>query len=295
MAMAAVIGWSAVFALVRLLRVDEGMSPRAIYLLRFDILGLCVLAVWAVRRPSIKGLSAKQWAAAVVMGLVVVPVYQLLFSTGAKGVGTAVIGTLVATSPVHVSWMATLLLGERFAWRQGAAIGLALGGALLPVVTRGGFEVQAMRYVLMIAAMPLISAGHTVFMRSMARHARSSWDLVSVMYIVAILFSQPLMDGGVWAEWKALSLSGWAAGFYLATLGQLVPMTLWVMALRRLPATTVAVYQFVLMSLAGIWGWIIMGEAMGWVDVVGMTLVTVGLVVNARRTPIGRSRAPILE
>jgi drug/metabolite transporter (DMT)-like permease len=271
------------------------MSPRAIYLLRFDILAVCVLAVWAVRRPSLKGLSAKQWAAAVVMGLVAVPVYQLLFTGGSKGVGSALIGTLVATSPVHVSWMATLLLGERFAWRQAAAVGLALGGALVPVVARGGFEVQAVAYVAMIAAMPLISAGHTVFMRGMAKYARSSWDLVSVMYIVAILFSQPLMDGGVWQEWKALSFEGWAAGFYLATLGQLVPMTLWVMALRRLPATTVAVYQFVLMSLAGIWGWIIMGEALGWVDVVGMTLVTVGLVINARRTPIGRSRAPILE
>ncbi len=295
MALGAVVGWSAVFALVRYLRLEEGLGARAIYLLRFDILALCVLAIWAFRRPRLRGLTKKQWLAALGMGLLAVPVYQLLFTGGAKGVGAGLIGTLVATSPVHVSWMAALLIGERFGWRQGAAIGLALGGAVLPVAVRGGFEFQAIGYVLMIAAMPLISAGHTVFMRSTAGYARSAWDIVSVMYVAAVLCSQPLMTGGVWRQWMDLSATGWLMGAYLATLGQLLPMTLWVMALRRLPATTVAVYQFVLMSLAGLWGWLLMHEPMIAMDLVGMMLVTVGLVINARRTPKGRSRAPILE
>ncbi len=295
MAFAAIVGWSGVFATVRYMRLELNLSPGAIYFLRFDILALVVLVFWVIRRPQLGGLNKRQWLAAVAMGFLIVPVYQWLFIVGSKGVGAGLIGTLVATSPVHVSWMAALILRERFGLRQTGALAIALSGAVVPIFYRGGFEAEAITFVAMIAAMPIISAVHTVFMRSAGRKANSSWDIVSVMYIVAVVCSQPLMSRDIWNEWMAMPTEGWVRGVYLATLGQLVPMTLWVMALRRLPAMTVALYQFVLMSLAGMWGWLLMSEPVIAIDLIGMALVTTGLVLNARRTPIGRSRAAILE
>jgi drug/metabolite transporter (DMT)-like permease len=111
------------------------------------------------------------------------------------------------------------------------------------------------------------------------------------MFVVAVAASQPLMGWIDVGEWTGLSARGWAAAVYLATVGQLLPMWLWAMALRRLPASTVAFYQFLMMTLAGTWGWLLRSEPMVWVDVVGIALVACGLALNARRARKGDAEA----
>ena len=57
MALTSAVCWSLIFALIRYLRHDEQIDPIGIYLLRYDLIAVIVLAVWVVRRPKLGGLG----------------------------------------------------------------------------------------------------------------------------------------------------------------------------------------------------------------------------------------------
>jgi len=290
MAFGAVFFWSGVFVLIRYMRHDEGVGPVALYLLRFDLVALAVLLIWPFHPPRLGKLRVGQWAGLVGVAMLAAPVYQVLQMWGATGAKAGLMGMMIATTPVHVTWLGVLLLGERLRVRQSVAIVLGFTGVALPIVWDGGLGFESLKYPLALLGCAIIAAANTLYLRSM-RHTASAWDVVSVMFVVAVVASQPLMGWIDVGEWTGLSARGWAAAVYLATVGQLLPMWLWAMALRRLPASTVAFYQFLMMTLAGTWGWLLRSEPMVWVDVVGIALVAGGLTLNARR-PRNPRRGP---
>lgn len=56
---------------------------------------------------------------------------QLMFMRGVEQIGPARAGMFVNLVPIFGAFLAVLILGEKFAWHHGAALGLVLGGILL--------------------------------------------------------------------------------------------------------------------------------------------------------------------
>ena len=275
--------WSLVFALVRYLRHDEHLEPIPLILLRYDMVAAIVIAVWLFRRPSLRGLGVRGWGIVLLLAVLCGSTYQWLQAYGAEGTGSALMSMCIATAPIHAVWLGSLILRERPTWWQGAALAIAIAGVSVSAMDHSGWSSAGLIFPICVAGAGLLGGLNTVMARRV-RHRIGAWDLVCVVYIVMALTNLPFTDADAVGQWRGLSGRGWAAIIYLATVGQLLPMYWWFLALRRLKATTVTFYLFVMVMLAGVWGWIRLGEALSWLDGLAMLCVLIGLILNARAT-----------
>ena len=112
------------------------MPPLAASAWRFLIAGLLLLVWLRWRVGRWPRLSARKWAALSVAGAVGVFGYATLFMLAVRQVEAGRAAVVVTTNPVFITLLAAWLFGERFNWKIGVGLALAVAGAAT-VLTRG--------------------------------------------------------------------------------------------------------------------------------------------------------------
>ncbi|SDG53511.1 EamA family transporter [Microbacterium pygmaeum] len=83
-----------------------------------------------------------------------------------------------------------------------------------------------------------------------------------------------------------------ALGAAVAVLSSTVPYALELIALRRLPAAVFAILMSLSPATASLAGWLLLGQALTWLELTGMTLVIVASI-GAVRSSMGSRPAPV--
>ena len=279
-ALACALVWSAAFALIKLARDELGAV--SLGLLRYDLAAVAVAITWIWRRPRVTGLGTRGWCFMFFLAAMTGPLYQILQNVGAAGTSSGLMAMLVATVPLHVPWLAAVILRERLTIVSATALGLGIAGVSIPIVAGGDLSFTTIAYPGLIALAALIGALSTVLARRI-RHRLEPWDMMCLVCVLAAVAGLPLTTAHTLREWTELSWTGWAAAVYLAIPGTVICLALWYAALRRLDATTVTFHMFVMMIVAALWGWIIHDEPFDWPDRAAVLLVFAGLIVNSRK------------
>ena len=283
MAFAAPAIWSGNFALIRYLCHEVGLDPIPLILLRFELVAIVVLAIWLFRPPALRCLGWRGWSIVLILAVMCGAVYQWLQAYGAQGTPSALMSMCVATAPIHAVWLGWFILRERLTRSQAAALFIALCGVTLSAAGQAGWTVADLIFPLAVAGSGLLGGLTSV----LARHLRDrigAWDLACLVLVVTAAVLLLLTSTHAIEQWRRMPLSGWAAITHIATLGQLLPIYWWFRALRRLPVMTVTLYLFVMVMLAGVWGWVLRDEQLTALDLTAMACVFVALVLNARNT-----------
>jgi drug/metabolite transporter (DMT)-like permease len=186
-------------------------------------------------------------------------------------------------APMLVTLFAWVLWGERPRLGFLIAITLAFGGMLLilaPKIGRGG-------HALLGDALGLGTAGfYAAYILAVAR-LRARHGTGEVMFVSTLVFTLLLLPLALLQRFLPLTTHGWWLLVACALSAQVLGQSLIAYALAHLPATFGAVGLYVQVVAAAVYAWLLLGERLAPVQVVGgvVVLAAIALARRARRVP----------
>ncbi|MES9590940.1 EamA family transporter [Streptomyces sp. NPDC094045] len=240
-------------------------------------LAVAALVLLVVCRPKVRGHSRADWGTVLAFGLAMGGMNTLFYQAADRiPLGAAV--TLEVLGPLALSVFASRRL-INVVWA-----GLALGGVVL--LSGGGLDrldPAGAAYALGAGAM---WATYIVFSARTGRRFPQA-DGLALAMVVAALLSLPLgiMESGS----KLLVPSTVGLGAAVALLSSVLPYTLELMALRRLPAPTFAILMSLEPAIAATAGFLILDQALTTIDALAIALV-IGASMGAVRSQTRRAR-----
>ena len=253
---------------------------------RAGALGVVTLRLFAaavvlllVCRPRLRGHSRADWGTVIAFGVVMGGMNGLFYEAVARiPLGAAV--TLEVLGPLTLS----VLTSRRAINALWAA--LALGGVfLLGGGGFGGVDPVGVAFALAAGAM---WAGYIVFSARTGRRFPQADGLALVMAVAALLI---LPLGIATSGSRLLDPTTLGLGSAVALLSSVLPYTLELLALRRLPAATFAILMSLKPALAAAAGFLILGQALSAAEAAAIALV-IAASIGAVRTQVARVKTP---
>ncbi|MGW8886648.1 EamA family transporter [Streptomyces sp. NPDC055749] len=268
------------------LSVQFGAAIAALLMPRAGALGVVTLRLVAaavvlliVCRPKLRGHSRADWGTVLAFGAAMGGM-NILFYQSIERIPLGVAVTLEVLGPLALSVIVSRRL-VNLIWA-----GLAMAGVfLLGGGGVGSLDPLGAAYALAAGAM---WAAYIVFSARTGRRFPQA-DGLALAMVVAAAFSLPLgiLDAGS----KLLVPSTIALGAAVALLSSVLPYTLELIALRRLPASTFAVLMSLEPAIAAAAGFLILDQALSTTDALAIALV-IGASMGAVRSQVNAARRP---
>ncbi|MFE3329110.1 DMT family transporter [Streptomyces sp. NPDC059176] len=239
---------------------------------------LAALVLLLMCRPKFRGYSRTDWGTVVAFGVAMAAMNMLFYQAVDRiPLGAAV--TFEVLGPLALSVVASRRL-VNLVWA-----GLALGGVAL--LSGGGFDrldPVGTSFALGAGAM---WAAYIVFSARTGRRFPQADGLALAMAVGAVI---SLPFGITEAGGRLLVPSTIGLGLAVAVMSSVLPYTLELLALRRLPAPTFAVLMSLEPAIAATAGFLVLHQALSAADALAIALV-VAASMGAVRTRAGRIRS----
>ena len=243
---------------------------------------VAAIVLLLVCRPKVRGHSRADWNTVVVFGLTMAAMNGLFYQSVARiPLGTAV--TLEVLGPLALSVL-TSRRAVNLLWA-----GLALGGVFL--LGGGGFSSLDPVGVAFALSAGAMWAAYIVFSARTGRRFPQADGLALAMVVAAVAF---LPLGLVESGSKLIVPTTVALGAAVAMLSSVLPYTLELLALRRLPAATFAILMSLEPAVAATAGFLVLDQALSLTESLAIALV-IAASMGAVRTQVGRGKSKSLE
>ncbi|WP_405925060.1 EamA family transporter [Streptomyces sp. NBC_00035] len=241
-------------------------------------LAVAAIVLLVLCRPKVRGYSRADWGTIVVFGITMAAMNGLFYqSVDRIPLGTAV--TLEVLGPLALSVLASRR-AVNLVWA-----GLALGGVFL--LGGGGFSSLDPLGVAFALSAGAMWATYIVFSARTGRRFPQADGLALAMVVAAVVF---LPLGIVESGSKLLVPTTIALGAAVAVLSSVLPYTLELLALRRLPASTFAILMSLEPAIAATAGFLVLNQALSLTEAGAIALV-IAASMGAVRTQVGRGKA----
>ncbi|MDN3023349.1 EamA family transporter [Streptomyces sp. S.PB5] len=241
-------------------------------------LAAAALILLAVCRPRLRGYTRADWATVVVFGITMAGMNGLFYQSidriplgpavALEVLGPLVLSVLASRRAINLLWAA-----------------LALGGVFL--LSGGGFGGLDPVGVLFALGAGAMWAAYIVYSSRTGRRFPQADGLALAVAVAALLF---LPLGIAESGSKLLDPTILALGSAVAVLSSVLPYTLELVALRRLPASTFAVLMSLEPAIAATAGFLILDQALSATEAAAIALV-IAASMGAVRTQVGRGKA----
>ena len=281
-AVALVVTWSSGFVGAEL-GIRAGGTPLALLGWRFALLAVALLVVAAVKRVSLRGWRA--WARQGLLAVLSQVAYLFLIFEGvSRGVHGGTAALIAALQPLLVATVAGRLLGERSTvttW-----IGMAIGLAGVVAVVSGDVAAASapgVAYLLPTAGMLRLAAGTVL-----TRRLRPPETLLQSVTMQAVVTAVALVGAAALAGQARppQDVGFWAAVLWLIVLTSLGGYGLYVYLTRTRGATAVSTLLYLTPPTTMLWVFVMFGEPVTLLGLVGLAVSAVGVLLVLRRLPV---------
>ena len=270
--------WSSAFVAIRHLAGD--FSPGALSLGRL-VMGSACLAVLALPR-GLPRPTGREWVSIGLIGVLWFGVYNVALNAGEQRVDAGTAAMLIQVSPVLISVLAAVVLGERFT--PALTLGLVLASAGVAVIglstspTDRGGDVIGVVLCLVAAAAYSVSLilQKPLVGRLSAVHV--TWLACTVGAVACLPFGDALV--GELARAPASSV-WWLV--YLGVFPTAIAFTTYAYALRHMSASNLGVTTYLVPPLTIVMGVLLLSEAPPPMAYAGGVLALVGVAVARHR------------
>ena len=270
--------WTVNYVVAR--RAPGVIGPYLLALGRWTLAALVLTAFTGGELWSKRAELARTWWQYAILGSLGMLVCGAWVYQGARSTSAMNIALIYSASPVLIGLGAALWMGERFSWRQGLGVALALTGVLHVVVRGQWAQLGAVHFVAgdaWIAAATVAWAAYALLQKKWPSSLNSSARLAAIC-IGGVVVLLPC------ALWEASSpgLTQWALpALLLVVVAGLVPGlgAYWIYgwAQKILGASRVAVSLYLGPLYAAFVGWWALGEAPGLHHAIGAALILPGV------------------
>ncbi|WP_407700726.1 EamA family transporter [Streptomyces endophyticus] len=258
------------------------LMPRAgaigVVTLRLVVAAVVMLVVC---RPKLRGHSRADWGTVLAFGIAMGGM-NLLFYQAAARIPLGIAVTFEVLGPLALSVFASRRL-VNVLWA-----GLALCGVFLLGGAGGGLGSLNLAGVGFAVAAGACWATYIIFSARTGRRFPQADGLALAMVVAAVL-CLPL--GIATAGPKLIDPVTLGLGAAVAVMSSVLPYTLELVALRRLPASTFAVMMSLEPAVAALSGFLVLSQDLAWAEVLAITLV-IAASMGAVRTQVGRKKDP---
>lgn len=286
---AAVACWSLTGIVFAIVLENAAISPLTVVFLRGLTATLLLgLYIALARRDGLR-VARRHLPQLALLGFVYITIFYpaliYTYQLTSVPVGTA----LLYLFPAFVTLASVRWFGEALTRRKMLALGLSLLGTFVVVAPWRGGQVSALGVLLGVVSAATY-AYYAVFSRPLLRHYHFATVLFYTLGIGCIgllplqLFATPAGTPPAFVGIPALP-DPWTMlriALAVGVLVTLVPLTLYTIALSRLPAGNVAIAATIEPALSIIFAAIVLGQYLAPVQLLGAVLVVVGVVVLAR-------------
>ena len=297
MGLAFALMWSSAFTSARMIVADA--SPLHALALRFLISGGLGVALAFALGQRVR-LSRSQWRATVVFGICQNALYLGLNFVAMQWVEASLAAIVASTMPLIVAFAGWLIYGEKVR-------PLGLAGLIAGVV--GVTVIMGSRLDAGVSIEGLILCGLGVLALSFAtlsvRSASSGGNLLMIVGLQMLVGSACLgVVAAAFEPWSVHWTARLAGAFAYTTLVPGLAATwVWFTLVKRIGAVRAATFHFLNPFLGVATAAALLGERLGWTDVLGVAIIAAGILAvqlsrqSERRTAtataatIGASRA----
>lgn len=252
-----------------------------------DLGGLAILmATWWWQEGTVGKLSSSDWRALGLLGLGVLG-NHLLILIGLKYVSGAVAGVIIGSSPVVTALFSAMLIQDvplRAVW-----LGALLSFAGVGIVSIAGFQAAgeqpllgSLLVFLGVACWALYSIGSRAVMdRLSALTVNWTTLLVATVLQIPLLWTdRKMVDAGV----QSVTAADWMALGYLVVFATAVAQQAWLFGVKGIGPSRASVLGNLTPVAAVALSALILREAVGPVEIVGIALILAGVWLVNRQT-----------
>jgi drug/metabolite transporter (DMT)-like permease len=286
--------WATSWVFIKVGLDDLELRPISFAGLRYALAAAILLpfgvrAVQRARRDG-PGVDRRLAGRLVLFGLVFYAAAQGMQFAALDVLPAATVGLVLATIPVWIGGVAWLRARERATASQLVGLGMLVGGAGLYF---GGVDLGTVGWLGMASAVACAAA--STVGQHMARDVNRDshgqlGGAIGITTISMAIGGVALLAIGVAIEgWPALDERGWAIVAWLAAVNTAFAFTLYNRALRVLTAVESSTIVNLLLVMVAVMAWIFLGETLDGGQVVGLAVVTIGVLVVQLGPVVGRA------
>ncbi len=290
--LAVVLIWGVNFTVVKLALRE--FAPLAFNSLRFSIATAIMLTFLRVRSQPTPAdgpfhLPGRDLSRVILLGLSGHTLYQFLFINGIARTTPANSSLLMATSPIWVTLYGYLLHIEATNRLVAAGILLSFAGTTLLIlgggqgISLGGGSVLG---DLLILCGAMVWAAYTAGGKPLlTRHSPLKLTALTMIpgTLALDLISLPTL---LRQDWTAVTLLGWGCLAFSAVFAVAVGYVFWYTSVQRVGSSRTAVYSNLTPVIAILTGWLILGDRLALLQVIGAAVVLAGIMLTRQ----GRTR-----
>jgi len=215
--------------------------------------------------------------------LVIIIGNQVLFLYGQKYTSAAHGSLIFAITPIFVYFLAMRHLGEKWSYRKGAGIALAVIGSAIIVFERGfKLDFTFLHGDIVIVAAVLAWAIYTVYGKPLV-HKYGAFRVTAYALSAGTLFYLPVGLFFVFTKGFArVDLYGWLAIIYLALITSVFGYSIWYWLLKQMEASQLTVLVNIQPIVAGILAVFLLNEQLSAIFIVGGLIILAGVTITQR-------------
>lgn len=264
--------WSSAFTSARILVTNA--PPLTVSAIRFLIAGTIVLLLARMTGQSLR-LTRSQWRLTVVFGICQNALYLGLNFVAMQWVEASLAAIIAASLPLWVGLSGWLIWGEKVPPLGVIGLFAGIAGVALIMGTRLNAGVDPLGVLLCV-----LGALALTFATLSVRGASSGGNILTVIGFQMLVGSAVLWIPALALETWHVSWSVQVAAAFLYTIfvPGILATILWFWLVRRIGATRAATFHFLNPFLGVAIAAVLLGEALGPLDIVGVAVITVGIL-----------------
>jgi drug/metabolite transporter (DMT)-like permease len=262
---------------------NQTISPFLLVKIRMTMSCLILIACLLVYDRKLLYVPKEELKYFAVLGTIGMASMQLTYfiTISLTNVATAVFLQYLST----VVMAAYAVIGEKATFSNGsiAAIALAMFGGFLTLLGASGVHNASSLGIATGVLSALVMAFYTIYSRYGLQRYQPVTVLTYSLGFGALLFW--LLMPYTW-EPGSITKQHWLMFLYVAVFSTVIPFFLYFIGLKQIPPTNVGVTACLEPVIAAITAYVVLGETMGWLQILGGTFVIAAVVLlQTQRSP----------
>ena len=276
------VTWGTNFAVVK--QTLHEMLPLSFNALRFSLASGLLLFILHVLEGGLL-LDKRDLKGIFLLGLIGHTIYQLLFINGIARTTASQSALIMATSPLFVVLLGSLIGAEKVSHRILVGVLLSLAGVFM-LVSGSSVEPGLAETRIVGGALTLIGAicwaTYTVFSKPYLARYSPLRLTVTTLVLGTIVLDFVAIPSLLAQDWRSVTVEGWAGLAYSFGLAIVVGYVIWEVGVQRVGPGRTAIYQNLIPVIATVVSCVWLGETVKGTQLIGAGMVFLGIYMARR-------------
>jgi drug/metabolite transporter (DMT)-like permease len=265
--------------------MGAGVSAQHVASARITVAAFILLAGVAVFRPRLLRIPRKSWPVVAAYGLFGVGIVQLLYFAAVARIPIGIAMLLEFTAPILVALWVRFVRRTVLPWRAWLGTALALGGLAMVAQVWHGLRFDALGLLFGVGTAFTAAAYFLLGERGVSTVAPLglvTWGMVVgalAIWLLAPPWTFPVALLGESTSFGSWLVPAWVLLVLMAVVSTVLAYLLSIAAMQYLPSNVVSVLALCEPVVATVAAWVLLGQSLALVQVLGAVVLLTGATV----------------